>query len=293
MFKRSIPLLLVMLIAGVFSFATAQDPTPTVAPPTNVQAVPTATPEPLPDCPAFESEDESVRRSYYMGEGTAYLNSGQVFDAIFSYTCVIRVIDPQYIPAYMVRASSYARQRDYERAIADYTRAIELDGSLAAAYNNRGILYTAIREFDEAAADFERVMSLEPANYTVANNRAVLYMINGDFDAALAVLEEVVGASGINEVLAAYQDPERLQDAEEIEFDPAAARAIALIGIVYSQKSLDQYRDYAALAEEEGQFSLDQRIMGAAGALESRFTFEMRLDDGSWMSLSPYQAVEE
>ncbi len=284
MFKRSIPLLLILLIGGVFNLTLAQDATP---PP------PTPTPEPLPDCPAFEAEAQSVRRSYYMGEGTAYLNSGQVFDAIFSYTCVIRVIDTRYIPAYMVRASAYARQRDYERAIADYTRVIELDGSLAAAYNNRGILYTTTREFEEAAADFERVMTLEPTNYTVANNRAVLHMINGDFDAALVVLEAVVSDSGINDVLVAYQDPERPANAEKIEFDPAAARAIALIGVVYSQKSLDLYRDYAALAEEENQFSLDQRILGAAGALESRFTFEMRLDDGSWMWLSPYQAVED
>lgn len=286
MFKRSMALLVMLLVASFANLTMAQDPTP--APP-----VPTATPEPLPDCPAFESEDQSVRRSYYMGEGTAYLNSGQVFDAIFSYTCVIRVIDTQYIPAYMVRASSYARQRDYERAIADYSRAIELDSALVPAYNNRGILYTAIREYDEAAADFERVMALDPSYYAAANNRAVLHMINGDFDAALVVLEGVVSASGINAVLAAYQDPERPSNAEEIEFDPAAARAIALIGIVYSQKSLDLYEDYADLAEEENQFSLDQRIIGAAGALESRFTFEMRLDDGSWMTVSPYQAVED
>ena len=286
MFKRSLPLLLILLIGSLFSVAMAQDATAT--PP-----LPTATPEPLPDCPAFASETQSVRRSYYMGEGTAYLNSGQIFDAIFSYTCVIRVIDTQYIPAYMVRASAYARQRDYERAIVDYTRAIELNGSLAAAYNNRGVLYTTIRDFEKAADDFDRVMTLEPTNYAVANNRAVLHMINGDFDAAQVVLEKVVSDSGIMAVLAAYQDPDRPSDAEEIEFDPAAARAIALIGIVYSQKSLDLYGDYAYLAQAEGQFSIDQRILGAAGALESRFTFEMRLDDGSWMSLSPFQVIED
>lgn len=280
----SLALIIVLMLVGVSGGALAQDPTP-------LPPAPTATPEPLPDCPAFESEDDSVRRSYYMGEGAAYATTGQLFDAIFSYTCVIRVIDGQYVPAYMARASAYARQRDYERAIEDYTTAIGLDGSLAAAYNNRGVLYAAIDEAENAAADFERVISLESDNYAAANNRAILHMLEDEFDEALAVLEGVVSASGIDEVLETYRNAPTDTELEPIEFDSAAARAYGLIGIVYSQMSLSLYQDYVFLGEFRNQYSSDQRIVGAAGALESRFAFEMRLDDGTWMSVQPYSAT--
>jgi tetratricopeptide (TPR) repeat protein len=36
------------------------------------------------------------------------------------------------------RGNAYYRKRDYDRAIADYTKAIELDPNYANAYTNRG-----------------------------------------------------------------------------------------------------------------------------------------------------------
>ncbi|MCU0464127.1 MAG: hypothetical protein MUF38_06120 [Anaerolineae bacterium] len=274
----SLTLLVILMLMGVSGATLAQD------------ATPTPTPDPLPDCPAFAGEDESVRRSYYMGEGEAYSATGQLFDAIFSYTCIIRVIDDQYIPAFMARASVHTRLRDFESAIADYTTVIGLDDTLAAAYNNRGVLYAAIEEGEDAAADFGRVMTLEPDNYATANNRAILHMINDEFEEALAVLQGVVTASGIEEVLTAYRNAPAGTTPDPIEFDRAAARAYGLIGIVHSQMSLALYEDYVFLGEFRSQYSPDQRIVGAAGALESRFAFEMRLDDGSWMSMQPYSA---
>src|SRR5690606_18861921 len=92
-------LLCLTLIGFVLPLAvSAQDATETPAPTAPVG--PTETPEPLPDCPAFPNEAQDVRTSYYIGEGLAYLQSGQANSAIFSLTCVIRVIDTNYVPAY-------------------------------------------------------------------------------------------------------------------------------------------------------------------------------------------------
>jgi tetratricopeptide (TPR) repeat protein len=239
----------------------------------------TPTPEPLPKCPVFEGQSKDVRTSYYMGEGIAYLNTNQLSSAEFSFTCIIRVVDPSYLPAYMTRAVVYTREREYARAINDYTKSIDLDGTLVAAYNNRGVIYTAIQKYDEAASDFDKVLALNADYIPGYNNRSVLYAIQGDYDKAIAMLEDAIKRSGIDKILADLQDPKRPADAKPPEYDPVNARAYALLGIIYSAQSLKNYQDYLFLSGNSG----DDRIQSAAGALESRFTFEMRLDDGTWM----------
>jgi tetratricopeptide (TPR) repeat protein len=281
-------LLCLSIIGFALPFAvSAQDATETPAPTTETTVQPTATPEPLPDCPAFPDEAEDVRTGYYMGEGLAYLQSGQTNSAIFSFTCVIRVIDTSYVPAYMTRASAYAFQRDFDRAIRDYSHAIELDGNLTAAYNNRGIVYVSMGEYDEAASDFDRVIALEADNIAGYNNRSVIYALDGDYDAAIALLEENIARSGIDDVLTAYEDPDRPAEAEPIEFDRAASQSYALLGMMYSAKSLDAFNDYLLVNRGSGYF-VDDRVQAAASAIESRFTFEMRLDDGSWLYVADF-----
>mgnify|MGYP001595382467 CR=1 FL=1 len=44
----------------------------------------------------------------------------------------------------------YYNKGDYDRAIADYTRAIELDPKDAITYSNRGIVYYNKGEYDYA-----------------------------------------------------------------------------------------------------------------------------------------------
>jgi len=249
----------------------------------------TETPEPLPECPIFEDQSTEVRVSYYMGEGLAYLSSEQLSAAEFSFTCIIRVIQPDYMPAYMSRAIIYTRYRDYERAIEDYTQALELSPDLLPAFNNRGILYTALQEYEEAAADFDKVLELDPDYMAGYNNRSILYAVQGDWDNALSTLQTALERSGIEDVYDQLTDPERPSDAPEIEYNIVNARAYALIGIVYSARALENYQKYLFLARG----SADQRIQSAAGALESRFTFETRLDDGTWLLTADFSPVGE
>src|SRR5262245_60874321 len=137
----------------------------------------TETPEPPPNCPAFADQSAEIRTSYYMGEGIAYVASSQLSNAEFSFTCVIRVTNPNYVPAYMERASVYAQERDYKRAIEDYSKAIELNSSQIEAYNNRGVIYTVTGEYDKAIADFDHVLQLDQDYIPGYNNRAVVYAI--------------------------------------------------------------------------------------------------------------------
>ena len=66
-----------------------------------------------------------------------------------------------------------ARKGDAERAIADYTRAIELRPDYPKAYNSRGVVYMAHGyERAKAVADFDRAIGLKPDFRYAYINRA-------------------------------------------------------------------------------------------------------------------------
>src|SRR5262245_16085699 len=59
------------------------------------------------------------------------------------------------------------RPNDPRRAIAGCTELLRQNDSNAVAYNKRGIAYAVIREFDHAIADYTRAIELDP-NYADA-----------------------------------------------------------------------------------------------------------------------------
>jgi tetratricopeptide (TPR) repeat protein len=84
---------------------------------------------------------------------------------------------------YYKRGFSYAAKGDFERAIADYGRAIELDPGNADYWIGRGV--TRLRKGDDAIADFDRAIQLKPDNALAYNNRAAAYSGKRDFGRAV------------------------------------------------------------------------------------------------------------
>lgn len=56
------------------------------------------------------------------------------------------------------------KQVDFDDAIADYTKAIELDPELAAAYFNRGTVLYRLCLFEEGLKDLIKSFELDPTN---------------------------------------------------------------------------------------------------------------------------------
>jgi tetratricopeptide (TPR) repeat protein len=230
-------------------------------------------------CEAFTDSPADERVSYYMGEGAAYFSSGQLGEATHSFSCIVEQIDTSYVPGFLSRAIVYTQRRDYDLAIEDYSAAIGLDSNLLAAYNNRGIVQAAKAEYHLALEDFNEVINLDGDSVLGYTNRAVVYALQRDYDLAIADLERAIELSDLEVVIADIIDPERPADQPWPEYDRDNAQAYALLGIVYSAQALDNYHKYLLLTGTDGDF----RIQSAAGSLESRFTFELRLDDGTWL----------
>ena len=63
---------------------------------------------------------------------------------------------------------------------------------LAKLLNNRGVAYLNTRDFDRAIADYDRAISLAPNAAAPLNGRGVAYMAKNDFDHALADLDQAI-----------------------------------------------------------------------------------------------------
>jgi tetratricopeptide (TPR) repeat protein len=104
--------------------------------------------------------------------------------------CTVIILEGRETPGnlavtYYNRSLGYGAEGDYDRAIADYTKAIELDPKFARAYNNRGTVYGIKGDHDRAIADFAKAIGLDPKNANAYNNRCLGLAVSGRAQSAL------------------------------------------------------------------------------------------------------------
>ena len=87
---------------------------------------------------------------------------------------------------YFQSALQKQNKGDLDGAIADYTKAIELNPSPDIAYNNRGLAKLDQGDLDGAVADFTKAIDLNPQYSDACNNRGHTKRLKGDPDGALA-----------------------------------------------------------------------------------------------------------
>jgi Trypsin-like peptidase domain/TPR repeat/Tetratricopeptide repeat len=107
--------------------------------------------------------------------------------AIQDFTTAIN-LNPKYAAAYFLRAYTYAQLQDFNKALADIDKAIELVPNYPRSYNNRGLLkFLNLNDVPGALKDFNKAIELEPKNDIAHFNRGVIkYLKLNDISGALA-----------------------------------------------------------------------------------------------------------
>jgi tetratricopeptide (TPR) repeat protein len=121
----------------------------------------------------------------HSNRGIVYVELGQWDKAIVDYTRAIE-IDPQYKDAYFNRGIAYGDLEQWNEAIVDYTRTIELDPQYKNAYDTRGVAYANLGQWDKAIADNTRALEIDPGLTNAYDNRGVAYVNLGQRDKAIA-----------------------------------------------------------------------------------------------------------
>lgn len=176
---------------------------------------------------AKESAGRSAQAAPYFYQA---LNEKDLNKQIELYTKAIE-LNPYFAEAYNNRGLAYDDKGDSDKAIEDFTKAIEMNSNYAEAYYNRGIAYAHKGELDNAIKDFTKPIELNPNFAEAYNNRGSAYADKRDFDNAI---EDYTKAIELNPNLAkAYHNRALCYiKLAEKETDKAKAKE-------YYQKALD------------------------------------------------------
>jgi len=130
------------------------------------------------------------------------------------------------------RGNSYFDLGLFERAIADYDVALELNPNDTVTLSNRGAALTDLGRLEAAIADFDKAVALDPVNFVALSNRCWAKALQSQYGAAL---EDCDAALAL--------DP----------FDPVALSSRAYVNL--RQGNLDEALSDADLAVRYGNAS--------------------------------------
>lgn len=130
----------------------------------------------------MEDNKEKIKR--LLDQGNLSFDSKDFNKAIFDFTKAIE-LDLNYGIAYCSRGATYGCIQKFNEAIADFTKAIELNPDYVNAYNGRGIAYYDIQKFDKAIADFTKAIELDSKNKTAYFCRGNIFHDLEEFDKAI------------------------------------------------------------------------------------------------------------
>ena len=99
---------------------------------------------------------------------------------------------PNEPSTYSARARARLQKGDYEGALVDVNRALEIDPSYITAYHARALILVKKREPEKAIADFNRAIEMKPDYAPFYFGRGSTWYSMGDFDRATADLDRAL-----------------------------------------------------------------------------------------------------
>jgi Flp pilus assembly protein TadD len=76
---------------------------------------------------------------------------------------------------YNNRGIAYGEKGQYDQAISDFNKAIEMNPAYGKAYTNRGIVYRLKGQYDRAISDFNKAIQISPLDAQAYNSLAWLF----------------------------------------------------------------------------------------------------------------------
>ena len=165
----------------------------------------------------------------YWYKGFCYRRLGETELAIREYSRSLELKETSEV--YRNRGLCFTIMKMHDKAVLDFTKAIELPPGDTRLYRERGEAYRVLKEYEKAQADFEKALELNPTD-------ADLYTTLGDVQDRLGEVQKA---------LQSYQ--------KAIQIDPNCARAYNNRGVVYmsqmeTEKALADHRKAVRLVAD-------------------------------------------
>jgi tetratricopeptide (TPR) repeat protein len=127
----------------------------------------------------------------YHGRGFSYFAKNQIDLAIADFTRALE-LDSNYMVAYYNRGVAFFDLGQNERAITDFTKAMELGLRGKGPYHVRGLAYAKQGQYDLAIADFNKALEIDPKDAASYNNRGISYLLKGQYKRTISDLTRAI-----------------------------------------------------------------------------------------------------
>ena len=142
-----------------------------------------------------EHSDEMKWQPVALGwRGITYRNMGNYEYALKDFDRAIE-IDANYDWALADRGFTYFLMKRYDDAFKDFNRAIELNPDYKWALAQRGFTYTVIKAYDDALSDINRAIEIDPEYISAQVYRGRTYRKMGRYEDALKDFNHVIVAN--------------------------------------------------------------------------------------------------
>lgn len=183
-------------------------------------------------------------------EGEYFLKMREPNRAVASFSRCIELGGPLRTFSHVLRGDAYADSGQCAEAAADYTQALAFylpDKARASAYYNRGIVFEDLHDYQKALADYSSAIGLSPKKVECYNNRGNVYDLLGDHDKAMADYREAIRLDP-NDITAYVNRAARYYQKQQ--FDLALSDYNKAISLVPSEACL--YERRAAIYDAKG-----------------------------------------
>jgi serine/threonine-protein kinase len=162
------------------SISPTTQPSPTVNP--GLSDSP-RTPAPTPSEAPTGGPGEEVRN--LLKQGRAKMRRQNFTGAVANFSRAIQ-LQPDDEKAYILRANAYFKLRKRQAAFQDCSRAVQLKPDEPNTYVCRGIAYFGLQNRQAAITDFNRAIQVDPNHATAYYVRGIAYRVLGNKSAAIA-----------------------------------------------------------------------------------------------------------
>ena len=111
----------------------------------------------------------------------------------------IKLLDffPLYAEAYLYMGEANYAKKDFDQAICNYKKAIEIEPSLSEAHDKLALIYSSEEnlkyyDLDSAIIIYQRSLEINPTQYDVFNKLGNLFVSKGEFDEAIFSFENAI-----------------------------------------------------------------------------------------------------
>lgn len=131
-----------------------------------------------------EEGSQIVSAPIFIALADSYFLDQEYDNAIINYTKVLD-ISPKKAGIYVNRGTAYFIKGDFNKAVLDYSKALGIDSSNASAYANRASVYFKMGDYVKSISDSTEALRINPKDAATFCNRGSAYSRSGDYELAI------------------------------------------------------------------------------------------------------------